>query len=134
MAAYSSDLRERVFQAYQSGLSSPQVAERFGVSAPFVRKLALLHRRYGSIDPRPRTQGRKPVLSDKQRDRLIELAGREPDLTLAEMKSRLRRRCCETTVWRELKKAGFSFKRSPSKLASSSAKTSKKSVSVGSAA
>ncbi|TWT41342.1 hypothetical protein [Botrimarina hoheduenensis] len=32
MAAYSSDLRERVFEAYQSGLSSPQVAERFGVS------------------------------------------------------------------------------------------------------
>ena len=133
MAAYSSDLRERVYKAYRSGLSSPQVAERFGVSAPFVRKLALLHRRYGTIDPRPRTQGRKPVLNDKQRDRLIELAGREPDLTLAEMKSRLQLRCCDTTVWRELKKAGFSFKRSLSKLASSSAKTFGKNEPVGSA-
>ncbi len=134
MAAYSSDLRERVFEAYQSGLSSPQVAERFGVSASFVRKLSWLRRHHGSIEPRPRTQGRKPVLNDKQRDRLIELAGREPDLTLAEMKSRLRLRCCDATVWRELKKAGFSFKRSLSKLASSSARTSPKNVSAGPAA
>ncbi|TWT40217.1 helix-turn-helix domain-containing protein [Botrimarina hoheduenensis] len=134
MAAYSSDLRERVFQAYQSGLSSPLVAERFGVSAAFVRKLALLHRRYGTIEPRPRTQGRKPVLNDKQRDRLIELAGHEPDLTLDEMKARLQLRCCQTTVWRELKKAGLSFKRSLSKLASSPAKMSRKNARVGPAA
>ena len=132
MAAYSADLRERVYKAWRGGEgSSRQVAERFGVSDSFVRKLAVLDREHGSIAARPRTQGRKPKLSERQRDRLIELAGQQPDLTCHELKTRLRLRCCDATVWRELKKAGFSFKRSPSKLANSSETMSGRDASVG---
>ena len=134
MAAYSSDLRERVFEAHRAGASSVEVAERFGVSASFVRKLSWLRRHHGSIEPRPRTQGRKPVLSDRQRDRLFELAADQPGLTCRELKARLRLRCCDATVWRELRKAGFSFKRSRSELASSSVTTCSGSVGVGAAA
>jgi len=132
MAAFSADLRERVYQAWRGGEgSSRRIAERFGVSDSFVRKLAVLDREHGSIAARPRTRGRKPKLSECQRDRLIELAGQQPDLTCHELKTRLRLRCCDTTVWRELKRAGFSFKRSLSKLASNSETTCERDASIG---
>ncbi len=133
MAAYSSDLRQRIDAAHRAGASSAEVAKRFGVSASFVRKLSWLRRHHGSIEPRPRTQGRKPVLSEGQRDRLYELAAARPDLTCRELKTRLRLRCCDATVWRELKKAGFSFKRSHSELANNSATTCSVSVGAGAA-
>lgn len=79
-----------------------------------VRRERLVHPQAGVVQAAIRFD-RAAILSDEQRDRLIELAAREPNLTLAEMKGRLRLRCCETTVWLELKKADFSFKVSPSR-------------------
>ncbi|MEM9754103.1 MAG: hypothetical protein AAF916_12080 [Planctomycetota bacterium] len=133
--AYPIELREKVIDAYDRGVGSCRVlAELFGVSKSMVGKLLTQRRETGSIAPKEYTPGPKRKLSDTQRERLIELAGERPDLTLEELRRRLRLRCGTMTVWRELDRAGFSFKRRPSELASSSATTSSKRGAVGAAA
>ena len=61
MPAYSSDLRQRVLDAVQRKEGSVrQIARRFVVSVSFIVRLLQLHRRTGSIQPKPRAGGRPP--------------------------------------------------------------------------
>ncbi len=132
MEAYSMDLRERVAGAYDRGEGkSPQLAERFGVSVSWVRALLRRRRETGTLEPTEYTPGPNRKLSETQRDRLIELAGREPDLTLEQMRRRLRLKCVLSTVWRELNDAGFSFKKSRSRPANGTGPTCRPSVASG---
>jgi transposase len=132
MRALSLDLRERVVQAYDAGEGkSRQLSKRFGVSDRWIRKLLRQRQETGSIAPKEYQRGPKPKLSSRQRDRLILLAGEKPDLTLDQLRRRLRLRCSLVTIWRELNKAGFTFKRRPSKLASKRGTTSSERVAIG---
>ncbi len=134
-AALSKDLRERLVDAYDRGEGSyRRLAELFGVSKSVVGKLLQQRRETGSVEPKQYKRGAKRKLSPQQRERLIELAGEKPDLTLQEFRRKLRLRCGVMTVWRELREAGFSFKRRPSKLASNAETTCGKNASVGVAA
>lgn len=132
MRALSLDLRERVLAAYDAGEGkSRQLAIRFGVSDRWVRKLVRQRRETGSIAPKAYQRGPKPKLNSRQRERLILLAGEKPDLTLEQLRRRLQLRCSLVTIWRALKKAGFTFKRRPFKLASKHGMTSNERVVVG---
>jgi len=134
MEAFSHDLRVRVMKAYDEGRgSSRRLAVVFGVSSAWIRKLLRLRRETGSLDPLPRGAGRKRKLSDAQRDRLAELAAWEPSLTLAELKKRLRLPVSISTVHLELKRAGFTRKKSASSPANAPAPTSNASEFVGAA-
>ena len=54
MAAYSQDLRQRVIDCIDRKEGSlRQIAQRFVVSLSFVVRLLQLHRRTGSLDPKP---------------------------------------------------------------------------------
>jgi transposase len=132
MRALSLDLRERVLAAYDAGEGkSRQLAIRFGVSDRWVRKLVRQRHETGSIAPKEYQRGPKPKLHSRQRERLILLAGEKPDLTLSQLRRRLQLRCSLVTIWRELKKAGFTFKRRPFKLASKRGMTSNERGAVG---
>jgi transposase len=132
MQALSLDLRERVLAAYDAGEGkSRQLAIRFGVSDRWVRKLVRQRRETGSIAPKEYRRGPMPKLNSRQRERLTLLAGEKPDLTLEQLRRRLQLRCSLVTIWRELKKAGFTFKRRPFKLASKRGMTSNERVVVG---
>ncbi len=62
--AYSVDLRRLVWAAWQKGdASQAQVAERFGVSASFVRDLSRLHRQTGDVLARAHGGGRRSLAS-----------------------------------------------------------------------
>lgn len=90
MEAYSMDLRERVMRAYDQGQGSTrQLAEVFGVSSAWIRKLLRLRRENGSIAPIEYQRGRKPKLTDRQRNRLMALARQQPSMTLKELRRRL---------------------------------------------
>lgn len=133
--AYPKELRERIVSAYNRGEGgSVLLARRFDVSRAFVCNLVKRWRETGSIEPVEYKPGPKPKLSASQRDRLIELAGERGDLTLQQLRRRLRLPVCVSTVYEELKRAGFSFKRRPSKLASNTATMCSEIESVGVAA
>lgn len=113
MAAISSDLRLRIFEARQAGESTAEVAERFSVSTAFVRRLMQRHRESGSLAPKSGPRGPKPRLAD-QAERLRELNAQQPDLTPTEIRDRLGLAVAAITVWRALIRLGLSFKKSRS--------------------
>ena len=53
-ASYSQDLRDRVMAARDRGLKTKQVADLFGVSASWVRRVMQRRREAGETTPRPR--------------------------------------------------------------------------------
>ena len=131
-ATYPMELREKVMAAYDRGVGgSVKLAALFGVSRAWICNLLQQRRETGSIAPKEYRRGRKPKLSEAQRVRLVRVASEHPDLTLEETRRKARLRCSHVTVWRELTRAGFTFKRNRSKLANSSAMMSSKRGGVG---
>ena len=121
--AYSQDLRERVIDA---GTSARQAAERFGIGVAmaivWVRRA-----REGERSARKQGQPKRSKL-DQHRDFLLALIGAEPDITIAEMRERLRSEAGVTasvgTIWTFLDRAGLTFKKRPPTRPSRSAPTS----------
>jgi transposase len=111
MAAISMDLRIRIFEARMAGESTVEVAERFEVSAAFVRRLLQRHRETGSLAAKASPRGPKPRLSE-HRQELLELNTQHPDLTAAEVRDRLQLPVSVNTVWRTLRRLGLTFKKS----------------------
>ncbi len=115
MEAYSTDLRDRVIEAYDAGRgSSRQLAVVFGVSSAWIRKLLWLRRETGTVAAKVYRRGPRPRLSDGQLARLAELVRQHPDATLCELRRRLRVNCSVVTIHRALAKLGLSYKKSRS--------------------
>ena len=100
-AAYSMDLRERVIEDADAGLSSKDLAARYHVSRAWVDALKQRRRETGAIPPRKQTKFRRRVLAD-QTDQLRALVTAQPDATLAELRDALRTSAALATIWREL--------------------------------
>lgn len=88
MRAYSMDLRERVFADCQAGMATAAVAEKYTVSASWVRRLKQRQKATGSLAPRPPSPGR-PVALAPHDARVREVVRDDPDATLAELRHRL---------------------------------------------
>jgi transposase len=90
MKPYSMDLRERVVAACDAREGTrEQIAERFGVSDRWIRKLLQRLRETNSLAPLPRNPGRKRALNDRQMERLGRLIQKRPDATLRELRKSL---------------------------------------------
>ncbi len=89
---YSSDLRERVWGAYEKGdRSQGEVAGQFGVSASFVRDLVRRKRETGSLAPKAHAGGHPPALDERGLKVLAQAVAQTPDATLEELAEKLRR-------------------------------------------
>jgi transposase len=77
-AAYSMDLRARVIQDADAGLSSKELAARYHVSRAWVDALKQRRRETGAIAPHKQTKFRRRVL-EGQEDRLRALVTAQPD-------------------------------------------------------
>ena len=104
--AYSQDLRNRVMAARDRGLNTKRVADLFGVSASWVRRVMQRRREAGELSPRARG-GRKVVKIDL--GRLRELVDEQPDATIKELHQRLSVNCSESAVAQALRRIGLSF-------------------------
>jgi transposase len=109
-AAYSMDLRTRVLQDADAGLSSKQLAERYHVSRAWVDALKQRRRETADIGPRQQTKFRARVLSG-QDDRLRALIDAQPDRTLMEIREALPTTACLATIWRALDRLGVTVKK-----------------------
>jgi transposase len=109
-AAYSMDLRKRVIDDADAGLSSKELAGRYHVSRAWVDALKQRRRETGSIAPRKQTKFRRRVL-EGQEDRLKMLVTAQPDATLAELRDGLRTSAALATIWRELNQLDLTIKK-----------------------
>ncbi len=112
MSPYSHDLRQRVLDAVERGEGSiRQIARRFVVSLSFVVRLLQIHRRTGSIAPKPHRGGHPPALGPEDYERLRELVRQQPDATLEELQKRLGVACSTAAICRALDKLGLPRKK-----------------------
>ena len=122
----SLDLRERLLAAYDEDKSTREdVARRFRVSLGMVKKLLQQRRHTGSIAPRHHLAGRKPQIVAEHQRQLRALLGRQPDLTLAQVRAALALGCSLQALHVVLKKMGLTLKKRRSGPASRIAPTSK---------
>ena len=110
-AAYSMDLRTRVLQDADAGLSSKQLAERYHVSLAWVDALKQRRRETGTFAPLKPTKFRGRALSTADLERLTALIAARPDATLAEIREALRTAAGLTTIWRALNRLDLTFKK-----------------------
>ena len=114
MEAYSLDMRKRVLARCDAGHKTKQVAQLFGVSPAWVRRLKQRRRELGTVGPLPGRFGQPPKLSDGHLGRLEHLVRQRPDATLAELRDQLGVQVGQTTIFRALRRLGLTFKKSRS--------------------
>jgi transposase len=111
--AYSQDLRIRLVRYVEGGKSARSAAKVFGVSESSAIKWMQRWRRDKSVAPNP-LRGHRRALLEGHADWLLELVDAQPDLTLEEICTRLKKRgvrVCVWTVWNFYDRSDMSFKK-----------------------
>ena len=80
---YSNDLRRKILEAYgRGGVSLAGLAEQFGVSYGYTKKLRKQQLRSGRMERVPQRHGGRRRATAKVQARLREMIRQQPDLTL----------------------------------------------------
>jgi transposase len=108
------DFRERVAAARDGGMETAEVAEVFGCSRSWVRRLMQRQRELGTLAPLPRKQADQRALGDADERLLRRLIAERPDMTLAELGEALGHKASESAVSRALTRLGLPRKKSRS--------------------
>ncbi len=124
--AYAMEFREAVARAYDECGSSIEVAEQFGCSESWVRRLIQRRRETGSLAPRPMQLPDNKKLEEQDLERLRALIRQRPDMTLAELAEALDYKVSVPTVWRATQALGLPLKKSPSMPPNRTVRTSKR--------
>jgi putative transposase len=113
-APLSRDLRERIVEAVEGGSSMRGAAARFAVSPSSAIKLMARVRATGSLAPARYGGHRRPLLAPHEAV-LRALVAERPDITLAEIRSELRRQrdvsVCLATIHVGLRRLGLRHKK-----------------------
>ena len=107
-AAYSQDLRDRVLNCYDRGMSTKQIADVLSVSPAWSRRVKQQRRETGQTSAR-RMGGARRIKID--RVRLSELVKAHPDATLKELRDMLGIVCAESAICMALQRLKLSFKK-----------------------
>lgn len=119
MRAYSTDLRQKIIDAYHRRQGTQrELAEVFGVSASFIEKLLQRYRATGEVAPKPHGGGRQLRLDAAPQARIAQWVEAQADLTLDELCSRTEQELGVTvsfaTMSRLLQRLGLGRKKSRS--------------------
>lgn len=125
MEAYSDDLRLRILQDCDAGMSTRVAATKYRVCESWLRRLKQRRRETGEVSARSPQRKSGKVL-DEHRETLERLLAEQADATLAELQERLPVRVGQATIWRALQELKFSFKKKSSGRRSRTGKTSAK--------
>ena len=106
------DLRDRVVEACDSGIwTREEIAEEFGVSISWIRRLLQRRREKGDYGPKQGKRGRQCVYSGQALKHLDRLVEKQPDATLEELRHRTGANCSLVTVHNTLKRLGYRRKK-----------------------
>ncbi len=112
--AYGIDLRQRVVDAIEAGLSHRQAAERFRVAVSTAGNWSRLWRATGSAHPGKQGQPRRSKL-DAYEAHILAMVEEEKDIALHEIAERLAEehgvRAAPSTVWHFFAKRNITLKK-----------------------
>jgi len=107
-AAYSQDLRDRIFRARDRGMTTRQTARLFDVSESWVRRVMQRRREDGQTGPRSRG-GLTVTKIDMAR--LGALVDEQPDATIRQLRQKLGIDCTDSAIVYALQRLGLTFKK-----------------------
>lgn len=88
--AYSNDLRRKILERYQrGGVSLLELAERFGVSHGYTKKIRKQQLRTGQMERSAYRSGRRSRVTPEIETQLRAWVQKQPDATLQELQDRL---------------------------------------------
>jgi transposase len=112
--ALSIDLRRRVVDAVEQGLSRRQAAERFGVSAASAIRWLDRLKKQGAVAPKRQGGDRKSGRIAAEADFLLGEVAKTRDVTLVELQEKLKARGIGVgigTLWRFFDRRRIAFKK-----------------------
>lgn len=115
---FSTDLRERVVQAYERANDSmARIAALFDLGPATVNRWVQQYRKTGCLEPRPHGGGPAPKVDEQGLSLLCALVAEQPDATrpeVAQLYEEERGVCLSAaTVGRELRRVGLTRKKRP---------------------
>ena len=101
--------RERIFKLYEQGEGTAEIAASFGYCLAAVRRRRQHFQARGTLEPQTHRCGRKTLLTQPRKARLLRLLARQPAATLAELGAPLARPTSTMDLW--LHRLGWSCKK-----------------------
>ena len=114
MEAYPQKIRELILAAYDQGLETGEIAEKYEVSPSWSRRVKQRLRDHGSREAIQQKHGCDPKLGEGEREELAKLVEETPDATLEELKKKLSKPVSISTICRTLQQMSLTLKKSPS--------------------
>jgi transposase len=102
-------VRERILKLYDQGKSTREIAANLGYCVAAVRRVRQHFQARGTLEPQTHRCGRKPLLTESRKVRLLRLLAQQPDATLAELGGRFQRPTSTMDLW--LRRLGWSCKK-----------------------
>jgi transposase len=112
--AFPMEFRRLVFKAHQACGSSAEVAQQYGCSEAWVRRLVQRERESGSLEPRLPRAPQNYKLDANDMAQLEALVAARPDMTLQELADALDNKVSVPTVHRALVRKDLVLKKSRS--------------------
>jgi len=112
MARYPAMVRRRIIELYDQAYSTTEIAEVFGVCESGVRRVRQHYRERGTLNPLPRTCGRKPILTVELEQQIRAHVAAHPDATREELRSALGLGVSLQSISKWLKRLGLPLKKS----------------------
>jgi len=117
--AYSNDLRRKFLQAYEHGKGTlEELADQFGVSLGWAKKVSARRSRTGQIDALVWRRGPQSRVTAAVQDWLRTRIHQQPDVTLLELQQQLQQtqdlRLSMGRLWLALRQIGLRLKKSRS--------------------
>ena len=110
MTPYSTDLRLRVLEDCDAGISTSEVAAKYRVSESWVRRLKQRRRETGAIEPKPQRHGPLPSWLPHA-ESIAEAVRQVPDATIEEHRRTLDAGLSHSAVWRGIKALALTLKK-----------------------
>jgi transposase len=112
MARYGAVVRKRIIELYEQDYSTSEIAEVFGVCDSGVRRVRQRLRERGTLQPLPRTCGRKPMMTAEIERQIRQHIATRPDATREELRSALDLNVSLQSISKWFKRLGLPLKKS----------------------
>jgi len=109
--SYSLDLRGRVIQDFDQGMSVTEASKKYSVTKPTIYSWIHLREETGTLKPRDGEFGPKRKL-DPHKDEILQAVEKNSSVTLAQLHSQLQLPGNIQTLWNALRRWGISLKKS----------------------
>ena len=105
------EARELLVKGYEKSRDSEAIAQAYSVSERTVYRLAQQKRETGSVALRTSQRGRKPALTEEDKQNIRQCVEERPDITINEIREKLHLTASYSTVERAIQAMGYTLKK-----------------------